>query len=141
MPASFAKIREGYDFSEGGNGTAEAFVCRQTGEVYVRFDFDLTGEVDDELPEDLDDNEKYLPIPGKRELGLSKPLALDFARECLPAAFEEVRDIFSRSGAYKKFRTFLIRRNVLDRWYDFESKATERALREWCASNEIEIAD
>jgi hypothetical protein len=141
MPANFAKIREGFDFSEGGNGTAEAFVCRQTGKVYIRFDFDLTDQVDEELPEDLDDDKKYLPIPGKRELGLSKPLALDFARECLPDDFEEVRDIFSRSGAYRRFETLLNRRRALDRWYAFESKTTEQALRKWCESNEIEIAD
>lgn len=102
----------------------------------MRFDFDLTGEVDDELPEDLDDDEKYLPIPDKKELGLAKPLALDFARECVPDGFEEVRDIFSRSGAYKRFRAFLIQRRVLERWYNFETKATERALREWCADND-----
>ncbi|MDF2116433.1 hypothetical protein PY365_12680 [Roseiarcaceae bacterium H3SJ34-1] len=141
MPASFAKILEGFECAEGGNGTAEAFVCRQTGKVYVRFDFDLTGMIDEELPEDLDDAEKYLPIPDKRDLGLGKPLALDFARECVPDDFEEVRDIFGRSGAYKRFRAFLIRRRVLDHWYDFEVKTTERALREWCTVNDIGIAD
>jgi len=141
MPASFAEIREGFDCTEGGNGTAEAFVCRQTGKVYIRFDFDLSGEVDEELPDDLDNDEKYLPIPGKGELGLRKPLALDFARECMPSDFEEIRDIFSRSGAYKRFRAFLVRSGTLDRWYDFEAKAEERALREWCAVNNIEIAD
>jgi len=30
---------------------------------------------------------------------------------------------------------------MLDRWYDFEKPATERALREWCADNLIEIVD
>jgi hypothetical protein len=33
------------------------------------------------------------------------------------------------------------KRRVLERWYDFESKATERAVREWCELNEIEVAD
>jgi hypothetical protein len=28
-----------------------------------------------------------------------------------------------------------------ERWYDFESKATKRAVREWCELNEIEITD
>jgi hypothetical protein len=141
MPASFVKIRHGFDCSEGGNGTAEAFVCRQTGKVYIRFDFDLTGVVDEELPKDLDDHKKYLPIPDKRQLGLSKPLALDFARECLPNDFEEVRDIFSRTGAYRRFEALLDRRRAFDRWYAFEAAGTERALREWCAINGIEIAD
>ena len=59
-------------------------------------------------------------FPDKRELDLGKPLALDFARECLPDDFDEVRYMFSRKGAYRKFRALLIRRNVLDRWYEFE---------------------
>jgi hypothetical protein len=49
--------------------------------------------------------------------------------------------MFSKSGAYKKFRALVTRRNVLDQWYEFESKATERALREWCELNSIELAD
>jgi len=54
---------------------------------------------------------------------------------------EEVRDIFSRSGAYRRFEALLNRRRAFDRWHAFETEATERALREWCALNEIEIAD
>jgi hypothetical protein len=84
---------------------------------------------------------KYIAIPDKREFGLGKPLALDFARECLPGCFDEVRYMFSKRGAYKKFRALLIRTNALDRWYDYESKATERALRNWCEFNSIEVAD
>jgi hypothetical protein len=63
-----------------------------------------------------------------------------FARQFLPSDFDEVRYVFSKRGAYKKFRALLIRRNVLDSWYDFESKATERALREWRELNSIEVA-
>ena len=93
-----------------------------------------------ELPDDIEDDEKYVAIPDKRELGLGKPLVLDFAREFLPNDFDEVRYIFSKKGAYAKFRALLIRRNVLERWYDFEAKGTERALREWCELNAIEVA-
>ena len=49
--------------------------------------------------------------------------------------------MFSKRGAYRKFRALLIRRNVLDRWYDFELKATERALRDWCEFNSIAVTD
>jgi hypothetical protein len=101
-------------------------------------DFD---ELSDQLPDDVEDDEKYLAIPDKREIDLGKPLALDFAREFLPGDFDEVRYMFSKKKAYSKFRALLIRRNVLERWYDFESKATEKALREWCAFNSIELAD
>jgi hypothetical protein len=47
--------------------------------------------------------------------------------------------MFSKRGAYQKFRALLTQRNALDRWYDFESKATEQALREWCELNSIEV--
>ncbi len=48
--------------------------------------------------------------------------------------------MFSKRGAYQKFRALLTRRSALDRWYAFESQATERALRQWCADQSIEIA-
>jgi hypothetical protein len=38
----------------------------------------------DELPGDIDDEEKYLRIPGQRDLDVGKSLMLDFAREFLP---------------------------------------------------------
>ena len=89
---------------------------------------------------DIDDGEKFLPIPDKRELDLG-PLALKFARQFLPGDFEEVRQFFSQRGAYARFKDLLARRNALDRWYDFETKAEERALRTWCDLNSIEVCD
>jgi hypothetical protein len=97
-------------------------------------------EPDDELPDDIDDEEKYIPLPDKRELDLGKPLVLDFTRECLPDDFDEVRQFFSKRGAYPKFKALLSRRGAIDRWHAFEAEATERALRDWCASNAIDIA-
>lgn len=97
--------------------------------------------LNDELPEDIDDEEKYLAIPDKRELDLGRPLVFDFARQVLPGDFDEVRQIFRRKGAYAHFKHLLAQRRVLEEWYDFERKATERALREWCELNSIELAD
>ena len=62
-----------------------------------------------------------------RELDLGKPLALDFARQFLPGDFDDVRQFFSRRGAYARFKDLLDRRGVLDQWYDFEAKAEERS--------------
>src|ERR1700731_2769042 len=138
MPVSFSDVQLAFEFvSSGGMGEHEAYLDRQSGKIYWHSEF---GDNDEELPDDIDD-EKYISIPGKRELDLGKPLVLDFAREFLPNDFDEVRYMFSKRGAYRKFRGLLIRRNVLERWYDFESKATERALREWCGLNSIELAD
>src|SRR6266576_210715 len=139
MPTDFQELLLSFEFVAGGGGLHEAFLCRQTGKIHWRSETSDLDGIEEELPDDVEDDEKYIAIPDKRELDLGKPLVLDFAREFLPDDFDEVRYMFSKRGAYKKFRALLIRRNVLDRWYDFETKATERALREWCELNSIEI--
>jgi len=143
MPASFKDISEAFDFADmsGSFGETRAFLCRRTGKVYLHSEFPDFEELNDELPDDIEDDEKYLAIPDKRELGLGKPLVLDFARECLPDDFDEVRYIFDKSGSYRKFKALLERRNVRERWYEFEAKATEQALRDWCELNSITLTD
>jgi hypothetical protein len=140
MPTSFQDILFSFEFvSSVGVGENQAVLCRRTGKIYWHSEFSDLDEFNDELPDGFEDDENYIAIPDKRELDLGKPLALDFARECLPDDFDEVRYMFSKRGAYKKFRALLIRTRALDRWYDFESKATEKALREWCEVNSIEV--
>jgi hypothetical protein len=147
MAVKFEEMLLAFEFVEstGVLGEREAFVCRRTGKIYWRTDSsgldELNDQLNDELPDDIEDDEKYLAIPDKRELGLGKPLVLDFARQFLPDDFDEVRYMFSKRRAYQKFRALLTRRSVRERWYDFESKAKERALREWCELNSIEVAD
>ena len=141
MPTSFSDIESSFEFVSGESvGMNEAFLCRRTGKIYWRSDSLGLDELE-EIPDDVEDDEKYIAIPDKRELGLGKPLVLDFAREVLPNDFDEVRYMFGRRGAYQKFRALVTQRNVLDRWYEFEAKATERALREWCELNSVELAD
>ena len=141
LPVSFQDILLAYEFvGSSGGGLHHAFLCRQTGKIYWRSEVSDLDEFEDELPDDVEEHEKYVAIPDTRELGLGKPLALNFAREFLPNDFDEVRYMFSKRGAYQKFRALLTRRNVLDLWYNFESKATEQALREWCKLNSIEVA-
>ena len=96
-------------------GENEAYLYRQSGKIYWHSEF---GDNDEELPDDLD-NEKYIAIPDKRELDLGKPLAFDFAREFLPNDYDEVRHIFSRRGAYRRYKKLLVRRHALERWHDF----------------------
>jgi hypothetical protein len=139
MPVSLKDILEAYEFvCAGGGDEHQAFLCKQLGKVY--WHSELSDDLD-ELPDDIGDSEKYLQIPDKRELDLGKPLALDFARKFLPADFDEVRQVFSRRGAYARFKDLLDRRGALDQWYDFEAKAEKRALRMWCDRNSIEVND
>jgi len=140
MPVSLAELIDALEFVsfEGILGEHQAILCKPTGQIYMHIEF--AGEEEDELPDDIEDDEKYIAIPHKRDLGLGKPLVLDFARKCLPDDFDEVRYIFSKRGAYAKFRDLLARRNAIDRWHDFEAKAAERALREWCELHDIALA-
>jgi hypothetical protein len=48
---------------------------------------------------------------------------------------------FGRRGGYRNFRALVTIRRVLELWYDFEAKATKRAVREWCEFNGIEVID
>ena len=93
MAVSFSDLQLACEFvSSGGMGENEAYLDRQSGKIYWHSEF---GDNDEELPDDIDE-EKYISIPDKRELDLSKPLVLDFAREFLPDDYDEVRHIFSR---------------------------------------------
>ena len=117
-------------------GSHEAVLCRKTGKfLWLTEQFDGA----DEWPDDADDEEKYLAIPHKKELDLGKPLVFAFAEEYLPNDFDEIQRIFRKRGAYARFKDLLHRKNALERWYDFENKATEAALREWCEANDIVI--
>jgi hypothetical protein len=139
MPVSFKDLQDAFEFvSAAGGGEHQAFLCTQSGKITCHSE--LAGDLDP-VPDDIDDPEKYLPIPDKRELDLGKPLALDFARQFLPGDFDQVRQFFSRRGAYGRLKDLLVRRGALDQWYEFEAKAEETALRLWCEAHSIELID
>src|SRR6201985_2650238 len=101
MAVSFSDLQLAFEFvSSGDMGENEAFLDRQSDKIYWHSEF---GENDEELPEDIDD-EKYISIPDKRELDLGKPLVLYFAREFLPDDYDDVRHLFSRGGAYRRYK-------------------------------------
>jgi hypothetical protein len=107
-----------------------AYICRKTGRIiWVSEDVDL--EEDADFPDDPDPVD-YLPVPHKRERDLGKRLALSFVAEHLPGSFDKAREIFSRKGAYSRFKQLLHATGTLDKWYRFEEQATEAALAEWC---------
>jgi hypothetical protein len=138
-PVSLRELLDALEFISSGGDFVEhgALVCRQTGKVYLHSE----GIELDELPDDIEDDEKYIAIPSKRDLDLGKPLVMAFARRHLPGDFHEIQAIFGRRGVYQRFRALLMQRKALDRWYAFEAEETERALREWCEENSIILTD
>src|SRR5262245_43006099 len=120
MPVSWDDVLLAFHFVNGSRfGENQAFLCKTSGRIYCHSDLldgldelpdDLEGgkqaasdEIaklpdDNKLPADIEDEDKYLAIPDKRELDLGKPLALDFASEFLPHDFADVRRMFSKRG-------------------------------------------
>jgi hypothetical protein len=142
MPVSIGDITEAFDASTGGNmGEFLAFVCKRTGTIYYQTDFPDAAEMNDKLPDDINDEEKYVALPDKRELGLGKPLVLDFARQFLPDDFDDVHYFFSGRGAPTRNSRPCSPDEVraIDHWHAFEARVTEQALRDWCALHSIEI--
>jgi len=138
MKVRFKDIQDAFDFvSHGQLFTHQAFLDSETGKIYWYSDI---GDNLEELPEDIDD-EKYRDIPHKTELDLGKRLVLDFAHEYLPNRADEIEAMFTRRGAYSKLKALLRKEGLLEAWYDYESRAQEKALRAWCKENEINIID
>ncbi len=124
-------------FVDGGTLLeAEAYIAVETGEVIL---YSEDGE-SEPLPDDIEEEEKYLSIPTKQELGLGKRLVLRFTEEYLPADYEVVENIFRKKGAYSRFKDLLDDRNLLEKWYEYENEKGRMALCEWCEANGIEIA-
>ena len=142
--ATRVKLRELELAFEFGSfeGVAEnlAYVRKDTGEILSHCE-ELDEEEQDELPDDIDDEEKYIPIPSRRDLGLGKSVVFDFVREFLPGDLDQVRRYFSHRGAYGNFKDLLARRDAIDKWHRFEDEAAQRALREWCSENSIELIE
>jgi hypothetical protein len=139
MPVSWIDLDMAFQFVSGSQyGELRAYLCKQTGKLFYQSDL-LDDE--EELPDDVDDADKYIPIPHKNDLDLGKPLVLDFVREFLPDDFQHVLDMFRRKGAYARFKDMLVHRRALDKWHKHEAEMEEKALRQWCVDNSIEISE
>ena len=136
MEIKFNDIVDAFEFvSFGRMYEHQAFLNKETGRIYWHSE---VGDNEEELPEDIDDG-KYIGIPHKNELDLGKHLVLDFTCEYLPNDIDKVENIFRRKGAYSKFKALLENRKIIDKWYEFESNAQEKALKAWCEENGIQI--
>jgi hypothetical protein len=111
-----------------------AVVHRITGEAFFASEYG-----DSEFPEDVDENDDYIFIPHKTDLDLGKSLVMAFAGERCPELFDRVTAIFSRRGAYGRYKELLADNDLLEEWYAFENARTKEALLEWCAENGLVI--
>ena len=112
-----------------------AYLCKETGKIFY------TSEIgdSDELPDDIDDSDKYIEIPHKNELELGKRLVFEYVSKFLPDDLDRVDSIFSRRGAYSRFKDLLEEKGHFDEWHKFENDQTKNALIQWCTDNDIEL--
>lgn len=136
MRIMYDELENAHLFVSGGpKSDNRVIVSRKTGDIYY-----LSEEVEaDEPPEDVENTENYIEIPHKHDLNLGNELVHRFVAGNLPEATDDVYDIFRRKGAHGKFKDLLEEKGLLTAWYDFENGERERALREWCRENGVEV--
>lgn len=121
--------------SSGAAGENEAYLCTETGVIHYHSGY---GDNEEELPDDIG-SERYIAIPHKKDLDLGRHLVMKFTAEVLPDEQPKIREIFSRSGAYARFKDLLERSGLLQRWHDYEATAETEAMRRWCDQNGVKV--
>ncbi|HSB30396.1 MAG TPA: UPF0158 family protein [Candidatus Sulfobium mesophilum] len=137
MSISFDDIENAFLFvNMDQQSMHNAYLCRETGQIFY------TSELgdSDELPEDVDDPDKYVTIPHKNDLELGKALVIEFTSTYLPEDLDKVYSIFRSKGAYSRYKDLLEMKGFLDDWYKYENERQKVALKEWCTGNNIEIS-
>ncbi len=130
---NFDDIQNAFQFvSMAPRYTNNAILRLDNGRIYY-----LSGLGDsDQLPDDIDDH-KFVEIPHKNYLDLGKQLVFHFASARLPDDLPQIKKIFSRKGAYTRYKCLLVKKGLLDEWSRFEEQQTKSALKKWCVENEV----
>ncbi|MGF6872762.1 hypothetical protein [Paraburkholderia sp. MM5477-R1] len=140
VAGKFDDLSSAFDFvSYAAPMEHQAYISLDTGKIY--WISDAIDTIEEEIPEHLEDPDRYLAIPHKNELDLGSSLALRFAAQQLPARYDQVEGYFQRQGAYARFKDLLEREGVLELWRAFEATSVEQALRQWCTENGLDILD
>lgn len=135
-PIAMAELEAALDWTSASAGDeSQAFIQRSTGAVFFQSLHDDFGQ---QLPEDIEDDTRYIAMPHKNDLALGRELVFGFVDAEAPQLAEQVHAAFRQKGAYGKFKTMLERAGLLERWYAFEAAATRTALLRWAKENGFE---
>ena len=118
----------------------EAYICRDSGKIHL-----ISGDPDEldeeeKVPDNIDDSDKYIPVPDKRDLDLGSHLVFDFTARYLPQHYDQVRDMFRRKGAYGRFKGLLERQDKLQAWHAFSDEQATKVLKDWCEEEGLQPA-
>ena len=139
MPTvSLDQLQNAMEWASSDFLDSEAYICRQTGKILLISDD--PGMIDEEeIPEDIHNSDRYLPVPDKRDLDLGSQLAFDFTARYLAQHYDEIRDMFRRQGAYRRFKDFLERKDMLEKWYAYSDEREAKALGEGCETEGLSL--
>jgi hypothetical protein len=142
VPVKFSEVLLALEFTSASAGfDNQAYICMTTGHIHFVSDDIGPQEGEEALPEDFDESEDYLSVPHKRDLDLGSRLVFAFAKQQMPDEYNRIQDIFRKKGAYARLKDFLDREGMLQSWYDFQTKATETAMRAWCEENGVVLEE
>ena len=120
-----------------------AFVCRSSGRIVLTSDsdFDDAGASLGDVPQDLDDPQRYAILPSHRDLQLGKRVAVRFAQAQAPQVIEDVHACFASAGARERFDALMAEAGQLQAWRAHEAAAVEAALRAWAEEEGLTVTD
>ena len=138
MQLKFSDVELAFEYmSSSGPDMCSAVICKKTGRIFCASEmYDSDEDFPDEPTED-----DFFFVPHKSDLDLGTHLVHRFANEVAPHLTAEIRDTFSRPGAYARFKQLLRRHGLLDGWYNFEADAERKAILEWCHDNGLQLSD
>ncbi|MEY4590020.1 MAG: hypothetical protein RL497_2096 [Pseudomonadota bacterium] len=135
MVVNYIDLELAFEFASAGvAGEDAAYLDRESGQILF-----VSDASEDEIPEDILHNERYLSIPNKKEFDLGKPLVLKFSEEFLPDDMDAIYLMFKKRGAYSAFKYFLASKKQLDNWHQYERSAVKETIVQWCADNGVAL--
>lgn len=114
---------------------AAAYVDRQTGATLWAGD-----GMEEPLPDDIDNEERYLPVPSRKELGIGRNDALAFTEEHAPQLLDRAEAIFRRAGAFQSFKVLMHDAGLLPQWYAHQHVRLWEALEEWVGEEGLQLS-
>lgn len=109
------------------------YLDKETGDVL------LQAEGAEDLPEDLEENPRYLPIdPIESRVGYR--IMEDFVATVADARMAgRLQGALEGPKPFRRFKDALLQAETLrEAWFEFENSAHQEIARQWCAENDIE---
>jgi hypothetical protein len=136
MPVNWNELLNTFDFvSLGQPDEHQAVLCRESGKFLWYSDL---MDDRDEWPDDADDEENISGYLIRRN-SISASLWYSTSSKSFYRTNSITCGGYSSARAHTPVSRICCNERMLDRWHDFETKATEKALKEWCDVNDVAI--